>query len=121
MNRNAVRNALYNTELNEIGNTNFIRAEALKGIGAVTHADKVILDPPRAGLTREIIDGVVSLDPDLIVYVSCDTATFSRDMSQFIERGYCLRKIALVDMFPRTKHLEIVAQIGKLKHLLDER
>ncbi len=116
LNRNAVRNAIYNAELNKIGNTNFIGAEALKGLEALTHADKVILDPPRAGLYREIIDKVVSMNPGLIVYVSCDTATFSRDMSQFIERGYFLRKIALVDMFPRTRHLEIVAQIERLKH-----
>jgi len=74
--------------------------------------DQVILDPPRTGC-KNIVDRIAGLEPKKIIYVSCDPTTFSRDLRLFHERGYSLRKLRLIDMFPQTYHMEAV---GLLTH-----
>ena len=70
--------------------------------------DQMILDPPRAGC-KKVVDQMVRLEPEKIVYVSCEPTTLSRDLRLFCERGYSLRKLCLIDMFPQTYHMEVVA------------
>jgi 23S rRNA (uracil1939-C5)-methyltransferase len=69
----------------------------------------VLLDPPRAGLSRSVLDSVVSLNPDLIVYISCDPATLARDAARFTKQGFDLRRSTPFDMFPQTYHIESVS------------
>jgi 23S rRNA (uracil1939-C5)-methyltransferase len=69
--------------------------------------DVIVLDPPRSGC-KEAVAHIVALRPERIVYVSCDPATFSRDVRLFAERGYTLQRIALIDLFPQTYHMEVV-------------
>jgi 23S rRNA (uracil1939-C5)-methyltransferase len=74
--------------------------------------DLVVVDPPRAGLGREVTAALRKLRPSRITYVSCDPATLSRDLAALLESGYRLRKMHLVDLFPQTFHLESVTHLA---------
>ena len=69
----------------------------------------MVVDPPRTGMTKEALAGVVGLGAARIVYVSCDVATFARDTRTLIDAGYELRQLTGVDLFPNTAHVESVA------------
>lgn len=73
--------------------------------------DLVVVDPPRAGLGREVTAALGKLQPRKITYVSCDPATLSRDLEALLKSGYHLRKMHLVDLFPQTFHLESVTHL----------
>jgi len=70
--------------------------------------DIILLDPPRAGISKKVLDSVVSLNPGLITYISCDPATLARDAVRFQKQGYILQESTLFDMFPQTFHIESV-------------
>jgi 23S rRNA (uracil1939-C5)-methyltransferase len=74
--------------------------------------DLVVVDPPRAGLGREVTGSLGKIRPRKITYVSCDPATLSRDLAALLESGYRLRKLHLVDLFPQTFHLESVTHLS---------
>ena len=65
-----------------------------------------MLDPPRTGLSRDAMSGMLRLKPRRIVYVSCDLATVARDVKRFLEEGYRLEHIEASDLFPNTAHVE---------------
>ena len=113
MNRSAVESARFNARWNGIDNVSFVRADSLKGLSSLGSAGKVVVDPPRAGLSKTLIEGISARAPDRVVYASCDTATFARDVAVFSGFGYTLRKVSLVDMFPRTRHLEVVSLLTR--------
>ena len=73
----------------------------------------VIVDPPRTGLSSTVIERLSERGVSLLVYVSCDVATFSRDVRRFREVGYTLEEIEAFDMFPNTAHIEIVATLRR--------
>jgi 23S rRNA (uracil1939-C5)-methyltransferase len=75
-------------------------------------ADFVVVDPPRAGLGKEVTALLGELRPRNITYVSCDPATLSRDLKSLLDSGYSLKRIHMVDMFPQTFHLESVAMLS---------
>ena len=68
----------------------------------------MVVDPPRKGLEPQVIDTILLMKPERVVYVSCDSATLARDVKLFLEGGYELKKIQPVDMFPQTVHVESV-------------
>jgi 23S rRNA (uracil1939-C5)-methyltransferase len=68
----------------------------------------MIVDPPRTGMSREAVEGVIALDPSRVVYVSCDVATLARDARRFVDAGYRIGRIDAFDMFPNTPHVETV-------------
>ena len=76
--------------------------------------DVILLDPPRAGLSRTVLDRVVEMDPDLIVYISCDPATLARDLQRFQVKGFTLQESTPFDMFPQTYHLESLSLLRKI-------
>jgi len=84
--------------------------------GALAHhqpvPDLVVVDPPRAGLGREVTSALGNLAPRKITYVSCDPATLSRDLAALLEFGYRLRKMHLLDLFPQTFHLESATHLS---------
>ena len=81
--------------------------------GAEERFDAVIMDPPRAGSTPEFVAGVATLAPERVVYVSCNVTTQARDLEWLRERGYRLARVAPVDMFPHTKHVESVVVLER--------
>ena len=81
--------------------------------GRDQHLDAVIMDPPRAGSTPEFLAGAAALRPRRIVYVSCNVVTQARDLKVLRERGYRLTRVAPVDMFPHTKHVESIVTLER--------
>jgi 23S rRNA (uracil1939-C5)-methyltransferase len=76
-------------------------------------ADTVVLDPPRTGMSREAMTGVLGLRPRQVVYVSCDLATLARDVRRFLEAGYRLDHIEAFDLFPNTAHVETLVVLSR--------
>ena len=112
-NRNAVINGIVNAryvcgkaeeELPKLVKGEDLKDESLK----ITKADVVILDPPRAGCDEVLLETVVTVAPEKIVYVSCDAATLARDIKFLSHRGYEFVKACPCDMFPHTSHVECV-------------
>jgi len=73
----------------------------------------VVVDPPRAGLSREVVTRLVRRRPDRIVYVSCDVATQARDLRALVDAGYRLDQVQAFDMFPNTAHIETVVALDR--------
>lgn len=115
----AIENAKNNAELNGITNSKFICADAAKGADLLKKEgikpDIVILDPPRKGCDKALLDTVEQMSPKKIVYVSCDSATLARDLEILKNKDYITQSVTAVDMFPRTPHVEAVALIIKNK------
>ena len=102
---NATRNGIENAEFfcTDAGD----REEILRAAGGV-RPDVVVIDPPRKGSTRALVECLASLDVPRVVYVSCDPDTLARDCVWFAEAGYEIGEVQPVDMFPRTGHVESV-------------
>lgn len=113
----AVENAKINAALNNITNAEFICADAAKGAELLREEgitpDVIILDPPRKGCDKALLDTVVQMAPKKIVYVSCDSATLARDLEILKNKDYITQRVTAVDMFPRTPHVECVALLTK--------
>src|SRR5699024_8819428 len=71
-------------------------------------ANKIVLDPPRKGCEREVLDAIVDLKPERIVYVSCNPSTMARDVKVLVEAGYKIKEVQPVDMFPNKSQIECV-------------
>ena len=71
-------------------------------------ADVLVVDPPRTGMSREALDGVIRLRAPRIVYVSCDVATLARDARRLVDAGYSIERTDAFDLFPNTPHVETV-------------
>ena len=73
----------------------------------------VVLDPPRSGAGREVVEALVALQPAQLVYVACDPVALARDIGLLRERGYELDALAAFDLFPNTHHVEAVARLTR--------
>ncbi len=117
----AVENARLNAKLNGMdNNARFICGDATVGFAECKSAfgrpaDTVLVDPPRAGLSAELINQIAKENPKKLVYISCNPNTLARDIKLFSAHGYTLRKVKAVDMFPRTTHVETVALLCRQK------
>ena len=113
----AIENTKENAKLNNIKNAEFFCDDASGAAKRIseskTKIDVLVLDPPRKGCSRDVIEAAVKMNPKRIVYVSCDPATLARDCLTFKELGYISREITAVDMFPRTVHVETVVLLTK--------
>ena len=113
----AVACARRNAEANGVADRcDFVAADAtawMAGAGRDERFDVVVMDPPRAGSTPEFLAGVAALAPERVVYVSCNVVTQARDLELLRERGYRLARVAPVDMFPHTKHVESVVALER--------
>jgi 23S rRNA (uracil1939-C5)-methyltransferase len=113
----AIVDAEENARLNEIGNAQFRAGDARKEIRPLLEEagkpDLVVVDPPRAGLSKKIVRRLIECDAPRIVYVSCNPTTLAPNAAQLAEAGYRLRRVKPVDMFPQTPHIECVALLEK--------
>lgn len=111
INKNAIKDAKENAKRNGLKDYKFIAKNA-KFIDSKfikeNKIDAVTVDPPRAGLDKEVIKTIVNAGIDKIVYISCNPQTLGRDIKRFMDRGYELKKLKAVDMFPQTMHVESI-------------
>ena len=107
-NRNAVINGIVNTTFIE-GKAEDVVNEKLQGV----KADIIVVDPPRAGCKRSLLETIAKIAPKKLVYVSCDPATLSRDIKILSEMGFAFVEATPVDMFPHTVHVESVVLITR--------
>ncbi len=115
----AIEDALKSAGKNRIGNISFYKgrveqvlSQQLKAGGKYKFTG-VLVDPPRAGLHPKAREAVIAHAPEKLVYVSCNPATFARDLGYFLKNGYELRSVQPVDMFPHTAHIEMVGVMQK--------
>lgn len=115
----AIEDAKENAKQNNIENCEFYCGDAKDAVKILKdkniEPDAVILDPPRKGCDKEVLEYVAEMKPKKIVYVSCDVSTQARDCAILRELGYETKEVTPVDMFPRTAHTESVALIEKTK------
>lgn len=112
----AIENAKENAARNGVKNVEFLCADAAEAARAFLSRglkpDAVVVDPPRKGMDASAIEAVASMQPQRVVYVSCNAATLARDILRFNALGYTLEEAAAVDMFPRTQHVESIALLS---------
>lgn len=116
----AIENAKENAKLNGLENTEFFVGKAEEVLPREykkngVYADVIVVDPPRKGCDETLLETMVEMNPERIVYVSCDSATLARDLKYLCERGYELRKVCPVDQFGMTIHVETVVLLSHKK------
>jgi 23S rRNA (uracil1939-C5)-methyltransferase len=115
--REAIADAEENARLNGIENAHFRAGDARKEIRPLLEEagkpDVVVVDPPRAGLSKKVVRRVIECEAPRIVYVSCNPTTLAPNAAQLAEAGYRVRRVRPVDMFPQTPHIECVALLEK--------
>lgn len=115
----AVDDALQSAGKNRIGNITFYKGKAEQVLhqqlkpGGKYAFNVIVVDPPRVGLHPDALAAIITHRPRKIVYVSCNPATFARDLGEFLKNGYELRTVQPVDMFPHTAHIELVALLQR--------
>lgn len=115
----AIEDAKVNAQINHIENAQFYCGAAEEVIPDLYRqgvtADVVVVDPPRKGCDEKLLDTIVNMAPEKVVYVSCDSATLARDLKYLNEHGYVVRKVQPVDMFPMGVHVETVVKLSLKK------
>ena len=121
----AVEDAKHNARINAVENAEFYVGKAEEVLpeyyagfeqmhGKKAHADVIVVDPPRKGCDEALLETIVKMEPEKVVYVSCDPATLARDVKYLRGNGYEVRNVRPVDMFPHTVHVETVCLLSKL-------
>ncbi|KOC52791.1 RNA methyltransferase [Clostridium botulinum] len=113
----AIENAKINAKENNVNNAEFIVGKSEEVIPNLIKqgikADVVVVDPPRKGCDKSLLDAIGNMKPDRIVYVSCDPGTLARDLAILDELGYATKEVQPVDMFPQTGHVENVVLLTR--------
>lgn len=114
----AIEDAKRNAALNGIENAQFFVGKSEEVLpqyyenyakehgGEKAYADVIVVDPPRKGCDETLLETMIQMQPERIVYVSCDSATLARDLKYLCENGYELKRVRAVDMFANTVHVE---------------
>jgi 23S rRNA (uracil1939-C5)-methyltransferase len=118
----AIDDARENAKINNIENATFFVGKAEEVVpdyykrhagSEETHPDVIVVDPPRKGCDGALIETMLEMQPDRIVYVSCDSATLARDLKILSQGGYEVKMVQPVDMFPQSVHVESVVLLTK--------
>ena len=132
----AIDDAKNNAKINDITNAEFYVGKAEEVLpeyykeyekthnGETAHADVIVVDPPRKGCEESLLQTIVDMQPEKVVYVSCDSATLARDVKFLRANGYELKDVTPVDQFPHTVHVETVVLLSQHRDkntCLDER
>jgi len=109
----AVADAIAGARRNEITNVHFFAGDTRLALGELLERagrpDVLVIDPPRAGLSKKVVRRIIEVSPKRIVYVSCNPTTLAPNAAELVEAGWALRRVRPVDMFPQTHHIECVA------------
>ena len=123
----AIDDARNNAKINDITNAEFYVGKAEEVLpeyykeyekthnGETAHADVIVVDPPRKGCEESLLQTIVDMQPEKVVYVSCDSATLARDVKFLRTNGYELKDVTPVDQFPHTVHVETVVLLSHKK------
>ncbi len=113
----AIDDARENAVRNDVRNVEFFCGDASDVAKKLAQEhlrpDVITVDPPRKGLAPDVVESIAEMQPQRVVYVSCDSATMARDVKRFAELGYTATRAAAVDMFPRADHVETVVLLSK--------
>jgi 23S rRNA (uracil1939-C5)-methyltransferase len=113
----AVANAISNARLNGVDNARFFAGDVRTAMRPLVeeagNPDVVVVDPPRAGLSQKIVRRILEVEPEKVVYVSCNPTTLAPNARQIVDAGYELKAVQPVDMFPQTPHIEAVALLER--------
>lgn len=117
--KDAVWDARENATLNKIDNTIFLLGDVKTTLpkfirNSGYEFDVIVVDPPRNGMHKKVVNTILSLMPRTLIYVSCNPTTLSRDIMAITSGGYKITKIQPIDMFPHTYHIETVVKLVKL-------
>ena len=114
----AIKDAKRNAKINNMDNVEFYVGKAEEVVPKMyeegKRANVVVVDPPRKGCDEKVLDTIVSMEPDRVVYVSCNPSTLARDLAYLNERGYKCHEIQPVDMFQHSVHVENVAWLSRV-------
>ena len=117
LNKDAVKDAIYNAKRNGVKNVRFYQNDAGKFMVGMAKqgekADVVFMDPPRAGSTEEFLSSVVTLSPEKVVYISCNPETQKRDLEYLTKHGYRAEVAWPFDLFPWTEHTETICLLSR--------
>ena len=125
LNPDAVKDAISNAKRNDAKNARFYCADAGDFMQELAENgerfDVIFMDPPRSGSSKKFIESLAVASPKKVVYISCNPETLARDLQMITKKGYKVRKICPVDMFPHTNHIETVCLLSKLntKHHIE--
>jgi 23S rRNA (uracil1939-C5)-methyltransferase len=115
----AVNDAWINAQINDIENVEFIAGQAEQVMPEMyergIRPEVVVIDPPRKGCDQSLLDTIASMQPERVVYVSCNPATLARDVKYLAKKGYRTVEAQPVDMFPHTMHVETVVLMSRAK------
>ena len=115
----AIEDAKENAKINGIENVEFILGESETVIPKLyeegIRTDVIVVDPPRKGCDKKLLEVIAKMAPEKIVYVSCNPSTMARDLKYLTEKGYQVKEIQPVDQFPMTVHVECVVLITRVK------
>lgn len=104
----SVRDLRRNADLNDVA-LEVVGGDTARELPELGQLDALVVDPPRAGLADGVVESISKAKPDKVAYVSCDPATWARDIARFKTQGYTLQKTTPVDLFPQTFHVETVS------------
>ncbi len=113
--KESIQSAWLTAKDNDINNINFIHGKAEDKLKEFVgkNVDTIIFDPPRAGLSKQVIKSALEIKPNQIIYISCNPRTQVRDLRYFVEKGYVISYVRPVDMFPHTPHIESIVVLEK--------
>ena len=110
----AVEAAKENAQLNGLHNCEFIAGDVLKVIDSIEEKpDYIVLDPPRDGINPKALEKIIRYNVPQMVYISCKPTSLARDLEVLQARGYEVKKICCVDMFPSTFHVETIVALHR--------
>ncbi|SIR08304.1 23S rRNA (uracil(1939)-C(5))-methyltransferase RlmD [Halanaerobium kushneri] len=111
----AADRAAENAQLNKVDNTQYIAGDVLEEINNIDQqADLIIIDPPRPGINPKALNKIAAAGAEEILYISCNPKSLARDLKELQLHNYQLEKFKAVDMFPHTKHLEVITHLKKV-------
>lgn len=117
LNKDAIKDAVINAKNNRVDNIRFVADDAGNFMRSLVREkkkiDAVILDPPRKGADRKFLDALLTLSPKKVVYISCGPESLKENLAYLTKRGYQIREIQPVDMFPFTNHIETVVLLSR--------
>lgn len=112
----AVEAAKENAALNGLTNCDFLAGDVLKVLDDIAQKpDYIILDPPRDGINPKALEKIIDYNVDSLVYISCKPSSLARDLDRFLYKGYEVKRVACVDMFPGTYHVETVVLMSRVQ------